>query len=184
MLVVSLIFYHTTVCFAVLRNALGENVMVGNVMAGRNLLWGFMTLEMQIDSFFLTGIWSRDIKRQTNLAQTAVGKVLKTLETRELVKSVKSVNDGKRKIFVLFDVEPANELTGGLWWEFSTFANKCSVSVHYRKQIIKSRLDAKTIRVGQCALKGDSKEKLCWILAKKTIRQIGELELLTWVSMF
>ena len=62
------------------------------------------------------GIWSRDIRRQTNLAQTAVGKVLKNLETRLLVKSVKSVNDGKRKIYVLYDVEPANELTGGLWW--------------------------------------------------------------------
>jgi len=62
-----------------------------------------------------TGIWSRDIKRRTNLAQTAVTKILKNLETRNLVKPVKSVNDGKRKIYVLFDLEPAADITGGLW---------------------------------------------------------------------
>ena len=68
----------------------------------------------EIDLLF-TGIWSRDIKRRTNLAQTAVTKILKTLETRNLVKPVKSVNDGKRKIYVLYDLEPAADITGGLW---------------------------------------------------------------------
>lgn len=63
------------------------------------------------------GIWSRDIKRRTNLAQTAVTKILKTLETRNLVKPVKSVNDGKRKIYVLFELEPAADITGGLWFQ-------------------------------------------------------------------
>jgi len=63
------------------------------------------------------GIWSRDIKRRTNLAQTAVTKILKNLETRNLVKPVKSVNDGKRKIYVLFDLEPAADITGGLWFQ-------------------------------------------------------------------
>ncbi len=55
------------------------------------------------------------MRRETNLPQTSIGKILKTLEDRSLIKAVKSVNDGKRKIYVDYDVEPAKELTGGLW---------------------------------------------------------------------
>lgn len=52
------------------------------------------------------------------MAQTAVAKILKNLENRELIKAVKSVNEGKRKIYVLWDLEPAPEITGGLWCVF------------------------------------------------------------------
>ena len=61
------------------------------------------------------GVWSKDLKRHTNIAQTQVNKILKTLESRQLIKSVKSVNAGNKKILVLFELEPASEVTGGLW---------------------------------------------------------------------
>ena len=38
-----------------------------------------------------TGIWVRDIKFKSNLVQTQVQKILKTLESKKLVKPVKSV---------------------------------------------------------------------------------------------
>ena len=92
----------------------GDSSVCLNVVHNPRFAW-FPCHLFTLYSCFLTGIWSRDIKRKTNLAQTAVTKILKTLESRNLVKPVKSVNDGKRKIYVLYDLEPAADITGGLW---------------------------------------------------------------------
>ena len=56
------------------------------------------------------------MKLRTNLAQPVIQKILKTLETRRLVKSVKNINNPSRKVFMLFELEPSRELTGGAWW--------------------------------------------------------------------
>lgn len=53
---------------------------------------------------------------KTNLQQPVVTKILKTLEHRNLIKSVKSVQNPTRKVYLLYDLEPARELTGGAWW--------------------------------------------------------------------
>ncbi len=52
---------------------------------------------------------------RTNLQQPIVTKILKTLEQRSLIKSVKSVQNPSRKVYMLFELEPARELTGGAW---------------------------------------------------------------------
>lgn len=65
---------------------------------------------------YLTGIWTKDLKKKTGLAQTTIAKALKTLEQRELVKSVKSVQHGQRKQYMLFELEPSQDVTGGVWW--------------------------------------------------------------------
>lgn len=39
-----------------------------------------------------TGIWIRDIRVQSNLIMTQLTKILKNLETKKLIKAVKSVN--------------------------------------------------------------------------------------------
>lgn len=62
------------------------------------------------------GIWTRDMKTRTNLAQPKINKILKTLEERNLVKSVKSVQNSSRKVYMLAELEPAKELTGGPWY--------------------------------------------------------------------
>jgi hypothetical protein len=42
-------------------------------------------------SYFLTGIWSRDIRYKSNLPLTEINKILKNLESKKLIKAVKSV---------------------------------------------------------------------------------------------
>ena len=40
---------------------------------------------------------------------------MKTLEGRGLVKNVKSVQHANRKVYMLAELEPAREITGGAW---------------------------------------------------------------------
>ena len=44
------------------------------------------------------GIWTKDIRRRTNLGQPQINKILKTLEERGLIKHVKSVQNASRKV--------------------------------------------------------------------------------------
>ncbi|KAF8064588.1 POLR3F [Scenedesmus sp. PABB004] len=63
-----------------------------------------------------TGVWTRDLKVKTNLAQPQVTKILKALEGRGLIKSVKNVNNPSRKLYMLEELEPSREITGGAWY--------------------------------------------------------------------
>ncbi|KAI2496295.1 RNA polymerase Rpc34 subunit [Fragilaria crotonensis] len=60
------------------------------------------------------GIWTKDIRTQTNIQQQALNKIFKALETRRLIKPVKSVSS--KKVYMLYNLTPAKELTGGPWY--------------------------------------------------------------------
>lgn len=62
------------------------------------------------------GCWTKDIRLQTNIQQNSLTKILKTLESRRLIKQVKSVTAKSKKLYMLFDLQPAKELTGGVWY--------------------------------------------------------------------
>lgn len=68
-----------------------------------------------------TGIWVKDIRTKSNLAMQPLSKILKNMETRKLIKAVKSVNASKKKVYMLYDVEPARSITGGAWYQDSDF---------------------------------------------------------------
>lgn len=68
-----------------------------------------------------TGIWTRDMRQRTNLSQPRINKTLKALEERGLVKSVKSVQNASRKVYMLMELEPAKEITGGPWYGADAF---------------------------------------------------------------
>jgi len=70
------------------------------------------------------GIWLRDIRVQSGLLQTQLNKVLKSLEAKKLVKSVKSVNANKKKVYMLYDLEPDNSITGGTWYSDQDFESE------------------------------------------------------------
>lgn len=61
------------------------------------------------------GIWIRDIRVKSNLIMTQLNKILKNLETRKLIKAVKSVNASKKKVYMLYNLEPDRSVTGGAW---------------------------------------------------------------------
>ncbi len=70
---------------------------------------------------FCRGIWTRDIKMATNIPQQTLTKSLKILEQRSLVKSVRSVVSKSKKLYMLYDVMPAKEITGGPWYSDQEF---------------------------------------------------------------
>ncbi|RLV96623.1 DNA-directed RNA polymerase III subunit RPC6 [Spathaspora sp. JA1] len=62
------------------------------------------------------GIWTKTIKARTNLHQHIVAKSLKTLENQRYIKSIKSVKHPTRKIYMLYNLQPSIEITGGPWF--------------------------------------------------------------------
>lgn len=68
-----------------------------------------------------TGIWIRDIRNKSNLTQTQLNKILKSLETNKYIKAVKSVAAGKKKVYMLYDLKPNRSVTGGAWYQDQGF---------------------------------------------------------------
>lgn len=62
------------------------------------------------------GIWTRDLRHRCNLQQPQIKKIVKVLETRKLIKSVKSVLQKNRVVYMSYDIEPSTEITGGAWY--------------------------------------------------------------------
>ncbi len=60
-------------------------------------------------------MWTKTLRKNTNLSPQLVARALKNLEQRQLVKSVKSVQSATKKLYMLHDLEPATEITGGAW---------------------------------------------------------------------
>ncbi|KAK0087247.1 hypothetical protein PV325_001403 [Microctonus aethiopoides] len=67
------------------------------------------------------GIWIRDIRFKSNLMNTQMNKILKILETKKLIKAVKSVAAGKKRLYMLYNLEPARSVTGGAWYQDQDF---------------------------------------------------------------
>lgn len=67
------------------------------------------------------GIWIRDIRVKSNLIMTQLNKILKNLESRKLIKAVKSVNASKKKVYMLYNMEPDRTITGGAWYQDQDF---------------------------------------------------------------
>ncbi|KAM5309266.1 LOW QUALITY PROTEIN: DNA-directed RNA polymerase III subunit RPC6-like [Glossophaga mutica] len=62
------------------------------------------------------GIWSRDIRYKSNLPLTEINKILKNLESKKLIKAVKSVAASKKKVYMLYNLQPDQSVTGGAWY--------------------------------------------------------------------
>ncbi|KAK6340143.1 34-kDa subunit of RNA polymerase III (C) [Orbilia blumenaviensis] len=82
----------------------------------RNLTPDEALVYQHIESSAREGIWSKILKTRTNLHPTVLTRCLKTLETHRYIKSVKSVKNPTRKIYMLSDLTPAIEVTGGPWF--------------------------------------------------------------------
>lgn len=69
-----------------------------------------------IESSGREGIWTKTIKAKTNLHQHVVVRCLKSLENQRFIKSIKSVKYPTRKIYMLYNLQPSIEVTGGPWF--------------------------------------------------------------------
>lgn len=62
------------------------------------------------------GIWTKDLKKKTNLHTIVLNRTLKSLEQKQEIKAVKHVKYPTRKIYMLFNLSPSSEVTGGAWY--------------------------------------------------------------------
>ncbi|XP_003742013.1 DNA-directed RNA polymerase III subunit RPC6 [Galendromus occidentalis] len=70
------------------------------------------------------GIWIRDIRIFSGLVLAQLSKVLKSLEVKKLIKSVKSVSAAKKKVYMLYELEPDRSITGGAWYSGQDFESE------------------------------------------------------------
>lgn len=94
------------------------------------------------------GIWIRDIRIRSNLLNTQLTKVLKSLESKKIIKAVKCVNASKKKVYMLYNLEPDRSITGGAWYQDQDFESEfvdilniqCLRFLHQRADKMKNNL--------------------------------------------
>lgn len=62
------------------------------------------------------GIWTKHLKSKTNLHEAVIKRSLRALEQKALVKAIKSVKHPTRKLYMLMELTPSVEVTGGPWF--------------------------------------------------------------------
>ena len=62
------------------------------------------------------GCWVKSLKGKTNLHATNLTKVIKSLETKRLIKTIKNVKFPTRRIYMLSELNPSEDVTGGPWF--------------------------------------------------------------------
>ncbi|KAI7883733.1 RNA polymerase Rpc34 [Lichtheimia hyalospora FSU 10163] len=62
------------------------------------------------------GIWTKDLKKKTNMHTIVLNRTLKALEQKQEIKAVKHVKFPTRKIYMLYNMTPSSEVTGGAWY--------------------------------------------------------------------
>ncbi|KAK7105095.1 DNA-directed RNA polymerase III subunit RPC6-like [Littorina saxatilis] len=67
------------------------------------------------------GVWIREIRMRSNLGVPQLNKLVKNMESKKLIKAVKSVAAAKKKVYMLFDLEPDSTITGGAWYNDNKF---------------------------------------------------------------
>lgn len=66
-----------------------------------------------IESSGREGIWTRTIRNRTNLHQAVFNRCLKSLENKSFIKSIQSAKFPKRKVYILYQLQPSEDVTGG-----------------------------------------------------------------------
>ena len=92
-----------------------------------------------------SGVWLRDIKSATSMQQQTLNKALKVLESRKLVKTVRSVQQKTKKLYMAYDLAPTREVSGGPWYTDHEFDHEFVSAI---KTVVVSCVKA----LGNCTL--------------------------------
>jgi len=111
----------TTNRIVILKNASGTGLIYKEQSAEEALKFNGLTaherlIHQVIEGAGNMGIWTKDIKKKSNLPQLQITKSLKILEGRKLIKPVKSVAIKNKKVYMLFDLEPHVDVSGDIWY--------------------------------------------------------------------
>ncbi|RDW87565.1 DNA-directed RNA polymerase III subunit Rpc34-like protein [Coleophoma crateriformis] len=69
-----------------------------------------------VDSAGTDGIWSKTIKSKTNLHDAVFRSSIKFLETKGLIRDMKTVEHPNRKMYIKSSIRPSDRATGGSWY--------------------------------------------------------------------
>lgn len=69
-----------------------------------------------IESSGTAGIWTKTIKAKSGVHAKVLDRVYKSLETKGLIKPMKSVKHPQRKMYIRAGLTPSEEATGGTWF--------------------------------------------------------------------
>jgi len=117
-------------------------LMVQLARAQRKRLAGLTNTERavyeQIRAAGEHGIWVRHIRGRLGLPLADMNRTLKELQRRELVKQVQSIRNKTRKLYMLAELEPSREVTGGPFYdEEGTFDHEF---IHRLRELVWRRL--------------------------------------------
>lgn len=62
------------------------------------------------------GVWTKKLRAVTGIQPTTLNKVLRGLESKNIIKQVKNVKTPTRKIYMLAHLKPSVAITGGPWY--------------------------------------------------------------------
>ncbi|KAI5816618.1 RNA polymerase Rpc34 [Pyronema omphalodes] len=83
---------------------------VKNMNADEEMLYSY------IQDAAREGIWTKTLKAKSNMHNTTMSKCLKTLENKRYIKAIQSVKYPTRKIYMLYELTPSIEVSGGPWF--------------------------------------------------------------------
>lgn len=67
------------------------------------------------------GVWIKDLRAATGLQPTPLRRILNTLESRGIIKAINSIEKKNRLVYMLANLEPNREITGGPWYSDQEF---------------------------------------------------------------
>lgn len=67
------------------------------------------------------GIWVKDLKTKSGLHTKVVNSIIKNMEKKNVIKFVKPVNNPHKKMYLLVEYSPSENLTGGAWYTDNEF---------------------------------------------------------------
>ncbi|OQR96501.1 DNA-directed RNA polymerase III subunit RPC6 [Achlya hypogyna] len=120
---VKILMQGTTLMYQLVPKEEAERMQgLSYVAVNSNYHWGeHRAVLHEIEKAGNKGVWTRDIKSQTNLAEVTIRKIIRVLETRHLVKAVKSISQKNKKLYMLYDLVPSRDITGGPWYNEQEF---------------------------------------------------------------
>ena len=74
-----------------------------------------MMVYSHVESSGTNGAWTKHLKNKTGLVQTVINKVIKTLEGKGLIRSVKNIKNPTQKSYILSHLDPGEDVRGGAW---------------------------------------------------------------------
>jgi DNA-directed RNA polymerase III subunit RPC6 len=67
------------------------------------------------------GVWLKDIKFRTKFQPAQINAALKKLKEKNLIKPVKTIHGKNKIVYMLANLEPSREITGGVWYTGTEF---------------------------------------------------------------